>query len=459
MQEHFDVVIIGAGMSGLAAGIRLAMFDKKVCILEKHAIPGGLNSYYNRGGFAFDVGLHAMTNFVAKGERAKPLTKLLKQLRISYEEFQLFEQTKSKILFPSHQLSFNNNCDLLRAEIAREFPTQSDAFEKLLKVVAEFNELDLQTGYCSAKDRVAEIIRDPALLEMIFCPLLIYGSAWQDDMDFAQFVIMFKSIFLEGFSRPKGGVRTIIDLLVKKFTELGGDLRFRSGIEKIECKNNSVRAVHLKRQSITADKIFSSAGLPETLSMLTESVELRPRLGEMTFCESIFLFKEKPKDFAIEETIIFYNNRPAYEYRVPRGLCDLQSAVICLPNNFLHDDYAQGVVRLTNIANYRAWQALERSQYKLEKEKLADNGRITMQKIFPTFKSELIYKDIFTPTTIKKFTGHTGGAVYGCLDKSRDGTTPIAGLYICGTDQGFLGIVGSMLSGISMANLHGLMTE
>ena len=44
----YDAIVIGAGMSGLAAGIRLAMFDKKVLILEKHSIPGGLNSYYQR---------------------------------------------------------------------------------------------------------------------------------------------------------------------------------------------------------------------------------------------------------------------------------------------------------------------------------------------------------------------------------------------------------------------------
>ena len=38
----YDAIIIGAGMSGLAAAIRLAMFDKKVVVLEKHSIPGGL---------------------------------------------------------------------------------------------------------------------------------------------------------------------------------------------------------------------------------------------------------------------------------------------------------------------------------------------------------------------------------------------------------------------------------
>jgi len=43
-------------MSGLAAGIRLAMFDQKVCILERHKVPGGLNSYYERLDRKLDVG-------------------------------------------------------------------------------------------------------------------------------------------------------------------------------------------------------------------------------------------------------------------------------------------------------------------------------------------------------------------------------------------------------------------
>ena len=41
----YDTVIIGAGMSGLAAGIRLAYYDQRVCILERHYTIGGLNSF------------------------------------------------------------------------------------------------------------------------------------------------------------------------------------------------------------------------------------------------------------------------------------------------------------------------------------------------------------------------------------------------------------------------------
>jgi len=42
----YDTIIIGAGLSGLAAGIRLAYFDQRVCILERHTTIGGLNSFY-----------------------------------------------------------------------------------------------------------------------------------------------------------------------------------------------------------------------------------------------------------------------------------------------------------------------------------------------------------------------------------------------------------------------------
>ena len=68
----YDTIIIGAGMSGLAAGVRLAHYDQKVCILERHSVVGGLNSYYRQRGRNHDVGLHAVTNYQPKGIRRGP---------------------------------------------------------------------------------------------------------------------------------------------------------------------------------------------------------------------------------------------------------------------------------------------------------------------------------------------------------------------------------------------------
>ena len=109
----YDTIIIGAGMSGLAAGIRLAHFGQRVCILERHSAIGGLNSFYRQGGRTFDVGLHALTNFTPKGTRTGPLARVLRQLRITWDQWALAPQLGSAIKFPGATLRFSNDFELL----------------------------------------------------------------------------------------------------------------------------------------------------------------------------------------------------------------------------------------------------------------------------------------------------------------------------------------------------------
>lgn len=453
-----DCVIIGAGMSGLAAGIRLSMYDKKVVILEKHTITGGLNSYYARGKRKFDVGLHALTNYVSPGDRGKPLNKLLKQLRIPLGEFKLSPQNYSIIQFPDKELKFTNEIDFLIEDITRQFPSEIDGFMRLLEHIKSFDEVNLNNESVMAKLVVRNFIKDESLIEMIFCPLLIYGSAWENDMDFSQFVIMFKSIFLEGFSRPEGGVRTIIDLLLKKFEECGGELRFKSEVTRIITNNEKVEAVEVNgSEIIECDNILSSMGLPETFAVVDQEKKPIHRPGNLSFTESILITDKKPKELGIDATIIFYNNRPQYLYQKPLTLFDRESAVVCFPNNFSHDDFHEGILRVTNIANFELWNEqlqLSKESYLQSKNEVFNQSLNILKNCGLNSQYEVLFKDIFTPTTIKRYTGHFAGTVYGSIDKTRNGTTPIHGLFICGTDQGFLGIVGSMLSGISMANLH-----
>ncbi len=460
---QYDAIIIGAGMSGLAAGIRLAMFDKKVVILEKHVIPGGLNSYYSRRIpetkelINFDVGLHALTNFARPRAKGKPFTKLLKQLRIPYDAFKLKEQSHSVIQFKSAALKFSNELELLRSEIAKVFPTEIDNFDRFTRYIEEYNEVDLQAQYVSARGVMRQYFKEELLQEMIIAPLLIYGSAWENDMDFSQFAIMFKSLYLEGFSRPEGGVRTIIDLLINRYKELGGELRYRANVESIVVKDR-VQGVSLKNgEFLETKKILSSAGLPETFSMVNKETEFKPQVGKLSFTESIYLLKDKTplKDFAA--TIVFYNSTDKYHYRKPNELIDSSSAVFCLPDNYERENTeGHATVRVTNMANYDLWKELDRKTYLSKKELVFEQAKELGAKLLGG-PMDVVFKDVFTPTTVERYTKHFQGTVYGSSTKLRDGKTEIPGLYIIGTDQGFLGIVGSILSGISMANLHGLM--
>lgn len=462
----YDAIVIGAGMSGLAAGIRLAMFDKKVVIIEKHSIPGGLNSYYQRKNFdkggirQFDVGLHALTNFIKKGEKAKPFSKLLKQLRLSYDDFKLCPQTYSKIVFPDHELKFSNDFEMLQTEVCEKFPHEIDNFVKLVEKVKNFNELDLTIGYSSSRLTLKEIIEDELLTEMILCPLLIYGSAWEDDMDFSQFVIMFKSLYFEGFSRPQGGVRTILSLLMKRLQDVGGEILFKTAVSEI-LTNNEGQAIGVVagNNEFLAPVILSSIGYPETVK-LTPKLQVRPRVGAMTFLESIFVFDKKIPLEQNDSTIIFFNNSKNYSYRPAKDYFDKTSAVICFPDNYESSvREGEGTVRITYMANYEQWCSLPREQYDFMKIQVGESAQELIKRMNPHFDGTLLFQDIFSPTTIERYTWHFNGTVYGSIDKTRDGRTPIKNLFIIGTDQGFLGIVGAMLSGISMANLHGLMNS
>lgn len=501
---NYDVIIIGAGMSGLAAGIRLAHFGKRVCIFERHYAYGGLNSYYRLGGREFDVGLHALTNFVPPGRRGAPLNKLLRQLRIEREEFDLREQLGSQIRFPSRGLRFSNDVELLISEVQREFPDQGDRFLRLIETVKAHDDATLSPTPVSGRKVLAEHLSDPLLIDMLLCPLMFYGCPEEDDIDFTHLVTLFKSIYLEGFARPREGVRRIIKTLVRRFRGAGGELRMRCGVRRLQVSGGGVRSVKLDcGEVVTAPLVFSCAGYPETMRMcrsvsgeggeplsyergsdgygsegggdegrgdaserfLTDADRLA---GRLSFIESICVLDRKPADLGYDRTITFFSTIDRFEYRVPEGLIDPRSGVICCPNNYAdHEHLPEGVLRFTTLANYDRWKALHPRgpegdpprEYVAAKSAAHAEAVGYALRYLPDFRPHVVFTDTFTPLTIERFTGHARGAVYGSPYKCRDGRTPLENLFIIGTDQGYLGIIGALLSGITMANLHGLGRE
>jgi phytoene dehydrogenase-like protein len=464
--EHFDVVIIGAGMAGLAAAIRLAHFGKNVGVFERHNVVGGLNSFYSFDGRKFDVGLHAMTNYVAPGVKGTPLGKLLRQLRIDRTELGLCEQIRSRIAFPEISLSFTNDFRHLEEEVASKFPQEIDAFRRLVSHIRQYNEVALDAEPASARKIVGSFLKDPMLVDMLFCPLMFYGSARENDMDFYQFAIMFKSIFFEGFARPVEGVRRVIRVLLDKCRKTGVTRKMKCGVRRLLVEGKRVGGLELDNGSIiTADLVLSSIGDLETRRLWQEEEvsDEHPEAGRLSFVETISVLDVQPAEIGWDETIVFFNDSSRFHYEVPQQLVDPRSGVICFPNNFHYDGDAlpEGLFRVTCLANYQEWAHLPEEEYRERKAQWFEQVTASALRFLPPFSTQklrahIVERDMFTPRTIKKYTGHLNGAVYGAPAKVKDGRTPLENLFLCGTDQGFLGIVGAMLSGISMANLHGL---
>jgi phytoene dehydrogenase-like protein len=463
--SHYDVVIIGAGMSGLAAGIRLAHFGQKVCIFERHNTAGGLNSFYSVDGRKYDVGLHAMTNYVPPGVKGTPLGKLLRQLRIERDEFALCPQKQSRIAFRDCSLKFTNDFAVLESEIIAQFPAQTDGWRGLVQLVRTYDDVSLEAKPVSAREVLARHITDPLLLDMLFCPVMYYGSAQERDMEFGQFVIMFKALYLEGFARPLEGVRIILRVLLDKFRAAGGERRMKCGVTRIiEEQGRAARLVLDNGEEITARHVISSVGFAETMNLCVppQAQAAAENTGALSFVETISVHRLLPAAWGWgDDTIIFFNDSDRFDYSRAEEQVDLRSGVICLPNNFAYagPNLNEGIFRVTCLANYNLWAHLPEETYQADKQRwFAAVGRSARRFLPPVadgvLEQSLLATDMFTPRTIRKFTGHINGAIYGSPHKIRNGRTHLANLYLCGTDQGFLGIVGAMLSGISMANYH-----
>lgn len=461
---RYDVAIIGAGFSGIAAGIRLAHFGKKVVILEKHSVWGGLNSFYKKGGHHFDTGLHAVTNYVRPGYKGPrlPLQRIARQLRVDLAEFELLPQTFSEIVFceRTERLRFSNEFALLESEIAARFPREVDGFRRLTAACAEYPDLSKNSPRVSSRKMLGEFLSEPLLREMLLAPVLWYGSAEENDIDFEQFIILFNSIYREGFARPKRGIRGILDVLLRRLEESGGELRRSTGVQRLLVDGDRVSKLLLEDGSeVKADVVLSSAGLVETMRLRSDlSATTHAReIGQLAFVETIWVLDRPPASFGYQPCVTFFSAGASTRWAAPsEAPVDISSGVICAPSNY-EGATVSPVLRATHLALPSTWFSLPEEEYAAEKERWNLRSLKTVSAYTGSFAPR--YVDSFTPRTVHYYTGKLNGAIYGSPAKLKTGATDISNLYLCGTDQGLAGIVGSMLSGINIANAYGGVRE
>ena len=456
--ESYDVIIIGAGLSGLAAGIRLSQYGKNVLIVERQHYAGGMNSYYRRGDRCYDVGLHAMTNLADPSNHSAPLNTLLRQLKVRRDELKLCPQKHSCVAFPDAMLRFDNDFETLRNSVREISPQSADGFDRLCQTIRDDDAFNPSLGYLSARKVLASHIDDARLCDMLLCPVMFYGSSWLDDMDFHQFCIIFRSIFFEGLSRPADGMEPFINVFTRRLRENGGELRLGKSVQTIHMENGLVKSVMLEGgEEIAAKNVVSCAGYPETMALLSSPLDKPPARGELAYTESIFELDVPATELGMTESIAFVNSSDRFSYRPPTNdSVDMQSCVLCVPSNFtgVHETDGVSVVRMSHLASYDYWKRLNKNDYRDEKERVMDCQQAFLEQNFAGFNTHVARREMFTPLTLEWYTGRVGGSIYGSPEKRKDGRTVIPNLFVCGSDQGFLGIVGSLLSGVVVANRY-----
>ncbi len=468
----YDALVLGAGFSGLAAGIRLAMYGRRVAVLERHSLWGGLNSFYKRGGRLFDTGLHALTNCPPGGPKGTPLGRLLRQLRIPPARLSLVSGGPFEIVLGERRLGWRTGLEDFTESVAAAFPKRVDDFLRLHRELAALDVDRIEGPTRSARTWLEERTGDPHLADMLLMPCCYYTSAREGDVDFDQFAFLYQAIFCEGMALPRHGIRPFLKLFVDRLAEAGGELRRKCEVTGLLLDGERVRGVRLANgEEIEAPVVLSSAGRNETLHLAGASAA-REHVGpadraRITVLETISVLDTPPHAIGdprpgarpLRDAVVFFAAAERFDYRAPEELADTTHGVLSLPTNFGSPADWEGeepTLRATLLAHPEHWHGLAEPDYLAAKQRFSDAALARVADLYSDPRPHEVFRDVFTPRTITKYTAHDRGALYGSPTKHRDGRTPFEGLVLIGADQGMCGIVGAGLSGVAMANRHGL---
>jgi len=457
LSEKFDALIIGAGLSGLSAGISLQVSGYDALIVEKHTLPGGLNSFYKRGGYLFSSGLHAMTGY-HPGKQDAHLSLASKFLEIPLEDFHLAgPRTGSLINTPYAKIEFGNDLEIMIESLRKAYPLEIDSFLRFIDYGNRNINADEHIPL-SARAKLREFFSEE-LAEVLLFPIMFYAGYKPGDIDFYTYWNVFKSLFLDGICVPADGMREMLKVLGKKFKDSGGEIRYGKGVERIVIQDGRASGVLMEDGVfIEADQIFSCAGLEETQALIHKEKN-RPcrEQANISVFETVFITEKPVRELGYPYAISFNALTDSLEYGL-FGLANTDSFLIACMDNYNVDPVSDyGMLKVCSIADYRSWKGVESENYAQKKEELAAIMKSKAERIIPGVSAAIQYTTTFSPLTIERYTGHFEGSVYGAPHFSNDGTVNGAeNVFIVGNDQGSVGISGALLSGVFMTVKHTL---
>ncbi len=453
----YDIIVLGGGLSGIAAAIRLSHYGKRVLLCERHFRLGGLNSWYERGGMVLDTGLHALTNFVGEDQTTAPLNRVLRQLRLRRSTLELHPQRRSRILFPGTEMCLDNSYDDFTAQVREKFPDDAAGFDALSREILQAGYASEEMPWRSVNAVLETYISSRRLRDILRFPVMYYGNAQAEDMDFSAYATMFRSVLMEGFARPAGGMKAFLGVLEERLAAEGAEVRLGVGAKalRFDAKGQLLGIVDDQGKEIDAPQVLSTIGAVETAALCGDcpanSLASAPA-GDIGFLEAIFQAPKAPAEYGFQDAIAFVCRTPEFHFAPPEDAASPESMLVCAPGNYGCCGDEERLVRLSTIVEPADWLALPPEEYRARKLSLSETLRRCLAEVAPALAEDLTLVDAFTPKTVRRWTGRVNGAIYGSPRKFPAFESGVSGLTLAGTDQGLLGITGAMLSGILAAN-------
>ena len=257
-----NVVIVGAGLAGQSAALRLAGAGRTVTVVERESVPGGRNGALKKDGYSFDTGPTVLTmpSLIADalncvGEELSNWLEL-KPVAPLYRAF----------YHDGSQIDVHADTAQMEEEIARTVSSSEAAgYRRYVEFVTklykyEMNDfidrnidspLDLLTpnlarlvalgGFRRLAPKVNQYLKDPRLQKVYSFQAMYAGVSPQQALAIYAVIAYMDSV--NGVFFPKGGMHALPRALAGAAEKHGVTFKYNTTVAKIDYQNGRARAV------------------------------------------------------------------------------------------------------------------------------------------------------------------------------------------------------------------------
>lgn len=481
--NQWEVIIIGAGLGGLAAAARVAKAGKKVLVLEQSDGPGGYAKGLQRGDFYFDFSLHSMDGVAPGGWAYLTLEKLGVLDYVEFERLDPYYIAQ----FPDREITAYANPFAYEGELIRHFPKEAKGiralFDEMVEVykdaqrgrvnhaleyypspeeMLELHRHIIQAVGTSWKNFLDQYLQDPKL-KTIVSTLWSYGGMPPTSLSAAMLSLLWVSAHHYGGFYPRNGARAVVNALEEIIKTNGGEILYNQRVTQLLIEDGVAVGVITEQGFEARAKVFvSNANAPDTLLNFVDENDLpsgyRNRVKNTPNSLSsfnIYLGLEcdlTDLNWPHHQTFIFedYDLEAQYEATLA---CDWERIPLILVQQSVTNPAAAppGCSTLT-IMGLAPWDyknvwgtggeftnSHENETYQKLKQQVADILLARVEKRIPGLQSAIKYMEIATPLTNARYTMSLGGAIYGSEQSVENmylfrlnEETPIPNLFLAG---------------------------
>ncbi len=447
-----NIIIVGAGVAGLTAGIYAQMHGHHATIYERHSKAGGNLTGWDRHGYHIDNCIHWLTG-------TNPVTDFYQMwvdLGVLGEGIEVHQPENLYTYQDSQgrQLSLNKSTDQLKRDMLRASPEdkreilglihamrsvqklqdmggkdcnrRSNALEKL------FSAPDLVKYYKYSIGDLAKRFKSPLISEFLL-------SFMPEQFSALALIMVFSTFTGKNGGIPKGVSCAMADRMVERFLSLGGELHLKNGVQKIPAMDESSwedelrfnRGFDKKKipeqrvEWVTLDDgtdVFADYVIvtPDPLIVFTKL--MRPvRMPEKLFAQysdrDMIRYSATHCAFAYDGEDVGFTGDMVFE--VPEQYRELLCSKYLMMREFSHEKSfapaGKSIIQtmaycLSNDANSLMELYRDKAAYDEYKQSMARAVEEIICERMPALKGKITCIDTWTPATYHRFVGSDIGA-------------------------------------------------